>query len=499
MERQHSRGKLTARERLDVLLDPGSFSEIDLLARHRAFEAGLDGRPYTDGVVTGWGRVDGRRVCVYSQDFTVFGGSLGEMNALKVHKVMDLAMAAGVPVIGINDGAGARIQEGVAALTGYGGIFVRNTLASGVIPQISVIMGPCAGGAVYSPGLTDFVFMVEATSYMFITGPDVVRTVTGEDVTVDELGGATSHSTRSGVAHFTAPDDTTCLGEVRRLLSFLPTRFDAPQQFREPAPEDSLGASSTTSSTVDMDNLVPAGGAPYDVRTVVSAVADEGDFFEYSPSWAANLVCGFARLGGRPVGVVANQPSVLAGAIDIDAAEKGARFVRTCDAFNIPIVTFVDAPGFLPGTDSEHGGIIGRGAKLLYAYCEATVPRISVILRKAYGGAYVIMGSKALGSDLAYAWPEAEVVVMTPDAAVEIINHRVLDQSGDRSALAVQLLKEYRAEFANPWVAAEHGYVDGVIEPAATRSTIIESLALLASRSAKSTAAQPRKHGNVPL
>ncbi len=492
VERQHDRGKLTARERLDVLLDPGSFVETDLLARHRAFDAGLDERPYTDGVVTGWGRVDGRRVCVFSQDFTVFGGSLGEVNASKIHKVMDLALRTGVPCIGINDGAGARIQEGVAALTGYGEIFVRNARASGLIPQISVIMGPCAGGAVYSPALTDFVFMVEGTSYMFITGPDVVRAVTGEDVTVDELGGARSHATRSGVAHFTAADDTACLAEVRRLLSFLPANAgESP-----PRAAASSGAAAP-GAEVDPGALLPTSpGDPYDVRSVVRAIVDDGDLLEYSPAWARNLVCGFTRLGGAPVGIVANQPDVLAGVLDIDSCEKGARFVRTCDAFNVPIITFVDVPGFLPGTDQEHGGIIRRGAKLLYAFCEASVPRVQVVLRKAYGGAYVVMGSKALGADLAFAWPTAEMVVMSPEAAVEVLHHRELDASDDRDGRRARLVAEYAEELANPWLAAERGYVDDVIEPSATRATLVEGLALLATVERRPPR---RKHGNVPL
>jgi len=489
--RQHSRGKMTARERVAHLLDPDRFVETDLLARHRSMGVGLDDRrPYTDGVITGWGTVEGRQVFVFSQDFTVFGGSLGEVFAEKIHKVMDMAARAGAPLVGLNDGAGARIQEGVVSLNSYGGIFLRNARASGTIPQVSVIMGPCAGGAVYSPALTDFVFMVQDSSYMFITGPDVVRTVTGEDVTQQELGGAITHGTRSGVANFVAPDDGACLDQVRRLLSFLPASNATPPPRRQPT--DSPGR-----ITPELADLLPANSTrPYDMTGVITAVVDDGDFYEYSPLWARNLVCGFARLDGHPVGVIANQPEVLAGVLDIDSAEKGARFVRTCDAFNVPLVTFVDVPGFLPGTDQEHGGIIRNGAKLLYAFCEATVPRIQVVTRKAYGGAYVTMNSKAVGADLAFAWPSAELAVMGPQGAVEILHHRELEQSDDQNALRSELVAEYVEHHANPYVAAERGYVDDVIDPAQTRPLLIRGFDMLRS---KRVDRPRRKHGNVPL
>jgi acetyl-CoA carboxylase carboxyltransferase component len=490
VERQHARGKMTARERVEWLLDEGSFTELDLLARHRAAEAGLDGRPYTDGVITGWGTIEGRQVFVFSQDFTVFGGSLGEVFAEKVHKIMDMAARVGAPCIGLNDGAGARIQEGVVSLVSYGEIFRRNAEASGLVPQISVIMGPCAGGAVYSPALTDFVFMVEETSYMFITGPDVVRTVTGEDVTLEELGGAMTHATRSGVAHFVAPDDKACLDEVRRLLTFLP------QNNREQPPR-AVTSDDPSRPAPELAQIVPTSPTkPYDMTRVVAAIVDDGELYEYSPLWARNLVCGFARLDGHPVGIVANQPSVLAGVLDIDSSEKGARFVRTCDAFNIPLVTFVDVPGFLPGTDQEHGGIIRHGAKLLYAFCEATVPRIQVVTRKAYGGAYVVMNSKAIGADLAFAWPSAELAVMGPQGAVEVIHRRQLEAAEDRDELRARLVADYAERHSNPWLAAERGYVDDVIDPASTRPTLIKSLAMLRS---KREELPPRKHGNVPL
>ena len=490
VERQHSRGKMTARERVAYLLDEGSFVETDLLARHRAEGVGLDSRPYTDGVITGWGSIDGRQVFLFSQDFTVFGGSLGEVFAEKVQKVMDMAARVGAPFIGLNDGAGARIQEGVVALVGYGGIFHRNAAASGVIPQISVVMGPCAGGAVYSPAMTDFVFMVEDTSYMFITGPDVVRAVTGEDVTLQELGGAVTHATRSGVAHFTAPDDKACLDDVRALLSFLPSNSGEAPPWVQPADApDRL--------TPELSDLVPeSANQPYDMANVIRAVVDDGNFVEYAPAWARNLICGFARLDGHPVGVVSNQPQVLAGVLDIESSEKGARFVRTCDAFNIALVTFVDVPGFLPGTDQEYGGIIRHGAKLLYAFCEATVPRIQVVTRKAYGGAYVVMNSKSIGADLAYAWPSAQLAVMGPHGAVEILHHRELEQADDPETRRAELVEKYAEQYANPYVAAERGYVDDVIEPAATRQTLIGGLAMLRS---KREDLPQRKHGNVPL
>jgi len=461
VERQHAKGKLTARERIEYLLDEGSFQELDMLARHRAHGMGLEeNRPYTDGVVTGFGTIDGRRVCIFSQDFTVFGGALGEVFAEKIHKVMDLAASTGVPMIGLNDGAGARIQEGVVSLHSYGGIFHRNVAASGVIPQISVILGPCAGGAVYSPAMTDFIFMVQGTSHMFITGPDVVKTVTGEDVTLEELGGAMSHATKSGVATFVAPDDPERV--VTELIDFLPT---SPNQ-------------------------------PYDMKRIITAVVDDGEYLEVHRHWAMSITCGFARMNGRVVGIVGNQPAVLAGVLDIDSSEKASRFVRTCDAFNIPLLTFVDVPGFLPGTDQEYGGIIRHGAKLLYAYCEATVPRIQIITRKAYGGAYVVMNSKSIGADLAFAWPSAELAVMGPNGAVDIVYRRELAEAADPARRRAELIDEYTERYANPYIAAERGYIDDVISPADTRSVICRGLDILAS---KREELPRRKHGNVPL
>lgn len=491
VQRQHAKGKMTARERLDYLLDAGSFQELDMLARHRAHGMGLEGnRPYTDGVVTGFGTVDGRRVCVFSQDFTVFGGALGEVFAEKIHKVMDLASSIGVPMIGINDGAGARIQEGVVSLHSYGGIFHRNVQSSGVIPQLSIIMGPCAGGAVYSPAMTDFIFMVAETSHMFITGPDVVKTVTGEEVTLEELGGAMSHATKSGVATFVSPDEKACLDSVRYLLSFLPANnLEEPPSIVPSDDPDRL--------VPELNGLVPTSpNQPYDMNQVIEAVVDDGEYFEYHAHWARNITCGFARLNGKVVGIVGNQPSVLAGVLDIDSSEKGARFVRTCDAFNIPIVTFVDVPGFLPGTDQEYGGIIRHGSKLLYAYCESTVPRVQIITRKAYGGAYVVMNSKSIGADLAYAWPSAELAVMGPQGAVEIVYRRELAEAADPVQRRAELVEEYTERYANPYVAAERGFVDDVIDPAETRRILVRSLALLAS---KQEDLPKRKHGNVPL
>ncbi len=490
VERQHAQGKMTARERLEYLLDEGSFQELDMLARHRAHDAGLDSRPYTDGVITGFGTIDGRRVCVFSQDFTVFGGALGEVFAEKIHKVMDLAASLGVPMIGLNDGAGARIQEGVVSLDSYGGIFFRNVTASGVIPQVSVVLGPCAGGAVYSPAMTDFIFMVRESSHMFITGPDVVKTVTGEDVTLEQLGGAVSHGTRSGVATFVTADEKSCLDDVRYLLSFLPSNnLEEP-----PAVECTDDAERGTPELVD---LMPASpNQPYDMKQVVTSVVDDGEYFEYFPHWAMNLTCGFARIGGEVVGVVGNQPMVLAGVLDIDSSEKGARFVRTCDAFNIPLITFVDVPGFMPGTDQEHGGIIRHGAKLLYAYCESTVPRIQVVTRKAYGGAYVVMNSKSIGADLAFAWPSAELAVMGPQGAVEIVNRRELLEAPDPLARRAELVEEYTERYANPYIAAERGFVDDVIDPTDTRRILARSLRMLAS---KREELPKRKHGNMPL
>jgi len=491
VERQHAKGKLTARERIDYLLDEGSFQELDMLARHRAHGMGLeDNRPYTDGVITGFGTIDGRKVCLFSQDFTVFGGALGEVFAEKIHKVMDLAASVGVPMIGLNDGAGARIQEGVVSLASYGGIFHRNVRASGVIPQISVILGPCAGGAVYSPAMTDFIFMVRETSHMFITGPDVVKTVTGEDVTLEQLGGATSHASKSGVATFVAGDEKECLDEVRYLMSFLPSNNleEPPLVVTGDDPER---------LTPELSELMPASpNQPYDMKKVIAAVVDNGDYMEYFPHWAMNLTCGFARLDGHVVGIVGNQPQNLAGVLDIESSEKGARFVRTCDAFNIPMVTFVDVPGFLPGTDQEYGGIIRHGAKLLYAYCESTVPRVQVITRKAYGGAYVVMNSKSIGADLAYAWPSAELAVMGPQGAVDIVYRRELQTAANPELRRTELVDEYIERYANPYVAAERGYVDDVIDPAETRKVLVRALDILRS---KREDLPRRKHGNMPL
>jgi acetyl-CoA carboxylase carboxyltransferase component len=490
VERQHEKGKLLARERITTLLDPDSFHELDLLARHRAHAAGLEERPYTDGVITGWGTIDGRKVFVYSQDFTVFGGALGEVFAEKIHKLMDLALKVGAPVIGLNDGAGARIQEGVVSLASYGGIFYRNVQASGVVPQISVILGPCAGGAVYSPAMTDFIFMVRETSHMFITGPDVVKTVTGEEVTLEELGGAMSHASKSGVATFVSADEQSCLQDVRYLLSFLPQNNLA----EVPASE---ATDDPTRLCESLRTILPTSpNQPYDMKKVITEVMDDGEFFEYFPHWAKSIVCGFSRLNGQAVGIVGNQPMVLAGVLDIESSEKAARFVRTCDAFNIPIVTFVDVPGFLPGVDQEYGGIIRHGAKLLYAYCESTVPRIQVITRKAYGGAYVVMNSKSIGADLAYAWPTAELAVMGPQGAVEIVYRRELQQAADPVVRRAELVAEYTEKYSNPYAAAERGYVDDVIDPAETRIKLIAGLEMLKS---KREELPRRKHGNMPL
>jgi len=490
VERQHEKGKLLARERINVLLDPGSFHELDLLARHRAHGSGLEEHPYTDGVITGWGTIDDRKVFVFSQDFTVFGGALGEVFAEKIHKLMDLALKVGAPVIGLNDGAGARIQEGVVSLASYGGIFHRNVQASGVIPQISVILGPCAGGAVYSPAMTDFIFMVRETSHMFITGPDVVKTVTGEDVTLEELGGAMSHASKSGVATFVSADEQSCLQDVRFLLGFLPQNNLAEALPEEPTDDPNRSCESLRSI------LPVSANQPYDMKRVIREVVDNGEFFEYFPHWAKSIVCGFSRLNGQSVGVVGNQPMVLAGILDIESSEKAARFVRTCDAFNIPLITFVDVPGFLPGVDQEYGGIIRHGAKLLYAFCEATVPRIQVITRKAYGGAYVVMNSKSIGADLAYAWPTAELAVMGPQGAVEIVYKRELQQAADPTSRRAELVAEYTEKYANPYAAAERGYVDDVIDPADTRAKLIAGLAMLKS---KREELPRRKHGNMPL
>src|SRR6266567_1535222 len=491
VERQRSQGKLLARERVEKLLDPGSFVELDRYVRHRTAEFGmLERRPYGDAVVTGYGAIFGRKVFVFSQDFTVFGGSLSEVFAEKICKVMDLATKYGCPLVGINDSGGARIQEGVVSLAGYAEIFWRNVQCSGVIPQISLIMGPCAGGAVYSPAMTDFVLMVEGSSYMFITGPDVVKTVTGEEVTFEELGGAATHAAKSGVAHFIAPDEEACLEDARYLLSFLPQNNVDPPPYAEPT--DPTGR-----EDAELDSTIPDDPAkPYDIKSVISRVVDDGDFLEVHERWAENIVCCFARLNGYPVGVIGNQPRALAGVLDIDSSTKAARFVRSCDAFNIPLVTFVDVPGFLPGTAQEWGGIIRHGAKLLYAYCEATVPKLTVITRKAYGGAYDVMSSKHIRADFNFAWPTAEVAVMGPDGAVNIIFRKELEEADDAEARRAELIEDYRERFANPYAAAERGYVDDVIEPRRTRPVLIDALETALTKRERRP---PRKHGNIPL
>ncbi|HEB65428.1 MAG TPA: acyl-CoA carboxylase subunit beta [Chloroflexi bacterium] len=491
IEAQHKRGRLTARERLAILLDRGSFREVDTFVTHNATNFGMEKRKYLgDGVVTGWGTVEGRLVYVFSQDFTVMGGSLGEAHARKIVKIMEMALKNGAPVIGLNDSGGARIQEGVVSLGGYADIFLQNTLASGVIPQISVIMGPSAGGAVYSPALTDFIFMVRNSSYMFVTGPDVVKTVTHEDVTFEELGGASVHSETSGVCHVAADSEADTLYLVRKLLSYLPQNNLEDPPYVPPA-DDPLRAEDA------LDEIIPEDpGKPYDIKDVIRLIVDDGQFFEIHEAYAANIVVGFARLGGHSVGIVANQPAVLAGVLDIDASEKAARFVRFCDAFNIPIITFVDVPGFLPGTHQEHGGIIRSGAKLLYAYCEATVPKLTVITRKAYGGAYDVMSSKHIRGDLNFAWPSAEIAVMGPDGAVNIIFRRELAEAEDPVARKAELVSEYRETFANPYIAASRGYVDDVIRPRETRSRLINGLEMLAN---KRDSNPPKKHGNMPL
>jgi propionyl-CoA carboxylase beta subunit len=491
MQRQHQEGKLSARERIDLLLDEGTFEELDQLVRHRCHDFGMDQQVVDgDGFVTGYGRVHGRLVYLFAQDFTVFGGSLSESNALKICKIMDLALKTGAPVIGLNDSGGARIQEGVLSLAGYADIFLRNTLASGVIPQISAIMGPCAGGAVYSPALTDFVFMVDHTSHMFVTGPDVIKTVTHEDVTKEKLGGAETHNSISGVAHFLAHDDSECLRMIRELVSYIPSnnRDDAP-----------LRATSDPADRADLalDKLVPAeSNIPYDMKEIIQRVVDDGEFFEIHEHWAKNMVIGLAHMDGRSIGIVANQPAFLAGCLDINSSVKGARFVRFCDAFNIPILTFEDVPGFLPGTDQEFGGIIRQGAKLLYAYAEATVPKITVITRKAYGGAYCVMGSKHLRTDVNFAYPTAEIAVMGAEGAVNIVYRRELTTAADKDAARQQKIDEFRERFANPFVAAERGFIDDVIEPHETRPKVIRALRMLATK----VDTMPRKkHGNIPL
>ncbi|MCB2155270.1 acyl-CoA carboxylase subunit beta [bacterium] len=491
IEAQHKKGKLTAQERLDVLLDPGSFHELDMFVTHNCRDFGLEKQQYPrDGVITGWGTIDGRLVYVFSQDFTVFGGALSETYAQKICKIMDLALDNGAPVIGLNDSGGARIQEGVASLGGYAEIFYRNTMASGVVPQISAIMGPCAGGAVYSPAITDFIFMVEHTSFMFVTGPNVIKTVTQEEVTFDELGGADVHTGRSGVAHFAHSNEVESLAAIRRLLSFLPSNnLDDPPVSECKDPIDRRDEK--------LLHVVPADpNKPYDIREVVHRVVDDGELMEVQPNYAGNIVTGFARLNGRSIGVVANQPANLAGVLDIDASLKGARFVRFCDAFNIPLVTFVDVPGFLPGTAQEFGGLIKHGAKLLYAYCEAMVPKLTVITRKAYGGAYDVMSSKHIRSDINFAFPTAEIAVMGPKGAAEIIFRRELAEADDPDAMLEQKVEEYRDRFANPYVAASRGFLDAVIDPRDTRPRLIAALEMLRN---KRKTLPAKRHGNIPL
>jgi len=490
-ERQHNEGKLTARERVEMLLDEGSFEELDQLVEHRCLDFGMaDQKVPGDGVVSGHGRIDGRLVYVFAQDFTVFGGSLSETNARKICKVMDLAMKMGAPIVGLNDSGGARIQEGVGSLGGYADIFLRNTLASGVVPQISAILGPCAGGAVYSPAITDFNLMVKDTSYMFVTGPDVIRTVTHEEVSKEALGGAMTHNARSGVAHFAVEDDRACLALIRELLSYLPANnAEEPPVRKTDDPPDREDPS--------LDSLIPPEAAkPYDIKRLIEAVVDDRRFLEVHEHFAANIVVGFARFGGTSVGIVANQPAILAGCLDIDASVKGARFVRFCDAFNVPLVTFEDVPGFLPGTAQEFGGIIRHGAKLLYAFAEATVPKITVITRKAYGGAYCVMSSKHLRTDLNFAYPSAEIAVMGPEGAVNVLYRRELAKAEDPEALRAQKVAEFREMFANPYVAADRGFVDEVIEPRQTRRKIISGLDMTRGKRDRNP---PKKHGNIPL
>ena len=491
IEHQHAKGKMTARERIEKLLDPGSFRELDMFVTHRTVGFGIEDQKYlSDSVITGWGTIDGRLMYVFSQDFTVFGGSLGEVHAEKMCKVMDLAMKNGAPIIGLNDSGGARIQEGVVSLAAYAYVFLRNVMASGVVPQISAILGPCAGGAVYSPAMTDFTLMVKGTSFMHITGPEVVKTVTREEVTSEELGGAMTHNTKSGVAHFAAEDEEDCLQLTRSLLSYVPqNNMEDPPFVPSDDPPDRMDE---TLNTIVPDNP----NKPYDMKEVIRRVVDDGVFLEVHRHWAQNIVVGFARLGGFSVGIVAQQPQVMAGVLDIDSSIKGARFVRFCDCFNIPIVTFEDVPGFLPGVAQEHGGIIRNGAKLLYAYCEATVPKITIITRKAYGGAYDVMSSKHIRGDISYAWPTAEIAVMGPDGAVNIVFRQELAAAEDPEAERVRLAQEYRDQFANPYVAAARGYIDDVIEPRETRPRLIEALKMLQN---KRDSNPPKKHGNIPL
>lgn len=491
IEAQHKKGKLTARERLDLLLDPGTFNELDMFVTHRASDFGLDEQKIPgDGVVTGYGQVEGRLVYVFSQDFTVFGGSLSEAHAEKICKIMDLAMKNGAPVIGLNDSGGARIQEGVVSLGAYADIFLRNTLASGVIPQISAVMGPCAGGAVYSPAITDFIFMVEETSYMFVTGPNVVKSVTHEDVTFEQLGGAQVHNSTSGVAHFACPSEPECIRQVRQLLSYLPANnMEDPPRV---TPNDS-----PTRVEEALDSIIPDNSnKAYDMKAVIKHIVDEGDFFEVQEHFAQNIIVGFARLNGRSIGIVAQQPRALAGVLDINASDKAARFVRFCDCFNIPIITFVDVPGFLPGVGQEHGGIIRHGAKLLYAYCEATVPKLTVITRKAYGGAYDVMSSKHIRGDINYAWPTAEIAVMGAEGAVNILFKDEIERADDPEQRRKELIAEYTEKFNNPYIAASRGYIDEVIEPRNTRVKLINALEMLKN---KRDSNPPKKHGNIPL
>jgi propionyl-CoA carboxylase beta chain len=491
LEAQHERGKLSARERLDVLLDEGSFVELDRFVTHRATDFGLEEKKYLgDGVVTGYGTIQGRLIYVFSQDFTVFGGSLSETHAEKIVKIMDLALKNGAPVIGLNDSGGARIQEGVVSLGGYADIFLRNTLASGVVPQISAILGPCAGGAVYSPAITDFIYMVQGTSYMFVTGPNVVKTVTHEDVTMEELGGAATHAAKSGVAHFACKTEVDCLSRIRQLFTYIPQNNaeDPPRR----ATNDPFDRADEKLLEVVPDNP----NKPYDIHDVIGRVVDDGEFYEVQADYAGNLVVGFAHIGGHSVGIVANQPAVLAGVLDIDASLKGARFVRFCDSFNIPLLTFEDVPGFLPGVGQEHGGIIKHGAKLLYAYCEATVPKVTIITRKAYGGAYDVMSSKHIRGDINYAWPTAEIAVMGPKGAVEVLFRKEIAAAENPTAVAEERQEEYREKFANPYIAAARGFVDDVIDPRETRARVISALDMLQN---KRDSNPPKKHGNIPL
>jgi len=493
VEKQHSKGKMTARERIDALVDEGSFTEFDELARHRSVAFGMEkDRPYGDGVVTGYGTIDGRQVALFSQDFTVMGGSLGEVFGEKIVKVMDFALKAGIPLIGINDSGGARIQEGVTSLGLYGEIFRRNSRSSGVIPQISLILGPCAGGAVYSPAMTDFTIMVEGTSHMFITGPEIIKAVTGEDVEMEELGGARTHNTKTGNSHYHAANELDAIDFVKNLLSFMPSNN------RERAPIfPTTGINEIHASDLALNTIIPdSPNQPYDMKTVIKAIFDEGEFLEIQETFAPNMIIGFGRIEGHAIGVVANQPLQLAGTLDIDASEKAARFVRTCDAFNIPILTLVDVPGFLPGTDQEWNGIIRRGAKLLYAYGEATVPMVTLITRKAYGGAYDVMGSKHLGADVNFAWPTAQIAVMGAQGAVNLLYRRELAGASDPDALRKQLMSEYDDTLANPYLAAERGFIDALIEPAQTRLSITKALRALRN---KRVELPPRKHGNIPL